>query len=150
MPGQGGLNFVDLMLKLARERGRVRVVDDEGGHADIHLTACEANSDSKPVRCLRTVPRDCGRRKCLRTNFSGDLRYQTHVRLRSQLGRGFRPRLQRPSYAALENHALKKRHLNVFTTWQEGLRDHLGVCEPCSVPTAIPHLDAQTCKPTKS
>ena len=26
---KGGLNFVDLMLKLARERGKVRVVDDE-------------------------------------------------------------------------------------------------------------------------
>ena len=29
MPAKGGLNFVELMLKLGRERGKVRVVADE-------------------------------------------------------------------------------------------------------------------------
>ena len=58
--GKGGLNFVELMLKLARERGEVRVVDRRVGQSHFDGGAGAANRCLEPFKVLRTVPRHSG------------------------------------------------------------------------------------------
>ncbi len=58
--GKGGLNFVDLMLKLGRERGKVRVVDSEEVTPTSTTELAQQMVRTQPQRQLRTVP--CNRR----------------------------------------------------------------------------------------
>ena len=128
---KGGLNFVDLMLKLARERGRVRVVDDEV------VTPTSTSQLAKQIVILSRsdaygLYHATAEGRCSWFEFAREI-FQlknTDVGLEVASAGEFPAKVQRPSYAALENRALKKRHLNIFTTWQEGLCDYLGVREP--------------------
>ena len=61
---KGGLNFIELMLKLAKERGEVRVVDSEISHSDLDVGTWPADRCAQSLRFLRVVP--ChGRGQCL-------------------------------------------------------------------------------------
>jgi dTDP-4-dehydrorhamnose reductase len=128
---KGGLNFVDLMLKLARERGRVRVVDNE------YVTPTSTSQLAKQMVMLcrcdayglyhATAEGECSWYEFAREIFQLT---DTNVRLDVASAAEFPAKVPRPSYSVLENHALKIRGLNVFGTWQEGLRDYIGVREP--------------------
>ena len=128
---KGGLNFVDLMLKLARERGRVRVVDDEV------VTPTSTSQLAKQIVILSRCDayglyHATAEGKCSWYEFAREIFQLTNTEVRLEVAAPgeFPAKVQRPSYAALENHGLKERRLNVFTTWQEGLCDYLGVREP--------------------
>jgi dTDP-4-dehydrorhamnose reductase len=128
---KGGLNFVDLMLKLARGRGRVRVVDDEFvtptstaelAQQIVVLSQCDAYG----------LYHATAEGKCSWYEYAKEI-FQltdTDVRLEVATSAEFPAKVPRPSYSVLENHALKLRGLNRFSSWQEGLCEYLGVREP--------------------
>ena len=123
---KGGLNFVELMLKLAKERGEVRVVDSEFvsptfthelaqqivdlGHGDhfglYHATAegsCSWYEFAREIFALTKTP----------------------VKLNAAAPNEFPAKVPRPLYSVLENAGLKKIGLNRFQPWAEGLRKYL-------------------------
>ena len=124
--GKGGLNFVDLMLKLGREREEVRVVDDEivsptptvelagqiarlahcDGYGTYHATAegsCSWYAFAREIFRLRKVK----------------------ARLAVARAGEFPAKVPRPSYSVLENRGLKTAGMNAFRPWEEGLRCYL-------------------------
>jgi len=128
---KAGLNFVDLMLKLARERGRVRVVDDE------FVTPTSTAELAKQIVVLSRCDayglyHATAEGKCSWYEYAKEI-FQltdTDVRLEVATSAEFPAKVPRPSYSVLENHALKIHGLNGFSSWHEGLREYLGVREP--------------------
>lgn len=122
---KGGLNFIELMLKLARERGEVRVVDDEivspTSTRDIaRQTVTLSRSDAYGLYHA-TAESSCSWYAFAREIF--DLT-ATKVNLIKAGPNEFPIKVPRPKYSVLENAGLKKQGLNVFRTWQEGLREY--------------------------
>ena len=62
---KGGLNFVELMLKLAREKGKVRVVDDEYVSPTFTAEIAEQTVALSRSQLERTFSRDSGRKLLL-------------------------------------------------------------------------------------
>lgn len=132
---KGGLNFIELMLKLAKERGEVRVVDSE-----VVSPTSTAELADQMVRLSRcecyglyhaTAEGSCSWYEFAREIFAIT---DTPVRLKIAGPDEFPAKVPRPKYSVLENKALKKSDLNAFRPWQEGLHDYLGdrVKSPCS------------------
>ena len=124
--GKGGLNFVELMLKLAGEREEVRVVDDEfvsptptAQIAD-QLVVLSRTSDYGLYHA--STEGSCSWYEFARTIF--DL---SGVKTRLERARPgeFPAKVRRPRYSVLENAALKRRSLNRFGPWRGGLQDYL-------------------------
>lgn len=124
--GKGGLNFVELMLKLARERGRVRVVNDEVvsptstaelAEQVVALSACEAYG-------LYHATSEGG---CSWYEFAKEIFAITNTPVQLEVARPgeFPAKVPRPTYSVLENQALKSERLNVFREWREGLHNYL-------------------------
>lgn len=125
---KAGLNFVELMLKLARERGEVRVVDSEFvtptptvqlAQQIVVLSRCEYYG-----LYHATAEGSCSWFEFAREIFAIT---GTPVTLTPAKVGDFPIKVPRPTYSVLENHALKSRGLNIFEPWQSGLRDYLGV-----------------------
>ena len=123
---KGGLNFVELMLKLAKERGEVRVVDSE-----VVSPTSTAELAEQLVQLSRS---DCyglyhatAEGNCTWYEFAREIFAQTDTPVRLKVaGPGeFPARVPRPKYSALENQALKNRGLNTFKPWQNGLHMYL-------------------------
>jgi dTDP-4-dehydrorhamnose reductase len=123
---KGGLNFVELMLKLARERGAVKVVDSE------FVTPTPTREIAKQIVALSrsdayglyhaTAEGSCSWYEFAREIFS---RTNTKVDLTVAGPNEFPAKVPRPRYSVLENQALKERGLNVFEPWQKGLQAYL-------------------------
>jgi dTDP-4-dehydrorhamnose reductase len=123
---KGGLNFVELMLKLARERSEVRVVDDEV------ITPTSTAELAKHIACLTrfdgygvyhaTAEGSCSWYECAREIFS--CRGIT-TRLTIAGPGEFPAKVPRPSYSVLENGAFKANGINSFKPWEIGLREYL-------------------------
>ena len=123
---KGGQNFVDLMLRLARERGTIRVVAHE-------FTTPTATADlaQQIVRLSRsdayglyhaTAEGWCSWHHFAREIFElARIKVQLHVAAPDE----FRLKVPRPSYSVLENRELKNRNLNAFRPWQAGLQEYL-------------------------
>jgi dTDP-4-dehydrorhamnose reductase len=125
--GKGGLNFVDLMLKLARERGEVRVVDDEAVSPTFTEQLARqivvlSQSDSYGLYHA-TSEGSCSWYEFAREIFAIT---NTRVNLRVASPNDFPAKVLRPRYSVLENRALKLRGVNTFRPWQDGLRQYLG------------------------
>lgn len=124
--GKGGLNFVELMLKLARERGEVRVVDSEV----ISPTSTEELAQQMVVlsRSDRyglfhaTAEGSCSWYELAQEIFAT---LNTKVNLKVARPGEFPAKVARPKYSVLENHALKAGGLNVFGSWQNALHKYL-------------------------
>jgi dTDP-4-dehydrorhamnose reductase len=125
---KGGLNFVELMLKLARERGEVRVVDSE------FVTPTPTPQLAQQIVLLSrseayglyhaTAEGSCSWFDFAREIFEVT---KTPVQLTAASAGDFPVKVPRPTYSVLENSALKSRGLNTFEPWQNGLRDYLGI-----------------------
>jgi dTDP-4-dehydrorhamnose reductase len=124
---KGGLNFIELMLKLAKERGEVRVVDSE--FVSPTPTPEIARQIVALSRCNSyglyhaTAEGSCSWHEFAKEIFALT---NTKVTLKVAGPNEFPAKVPRPKYSVLENRALKSRGLNVFTTWQAGLREYLG------------------------
>jgi dTDP-4-dehydrorhamnose reductase len=123
---KGGQNFVDLMLKLARTRGRVRVVNDE--FVSPTPTAVLARQIVRLSRCNdyglyhATSEGHCSWHEFAREIFSLS---EVDVNLEVAVPGEFPSKAPRPHYSVLENHRLKHIGLNLFTSWKVGLRQYL-------------------------
>jgi dTDP-4-dehydrorhamnose reductase len=132
---KGGLNFIELMLKLAKERGEVRVVDSEtvtptstaelaqqivrlsrsDSYGLYHATAEGSSSWYEFAREIFTLT-------------------GTEVRLKVAAPGEFPAKVARPKYSVLENQALKNQGLNIFKPWQDALQKYLGARIKSSTP----------------
>jgi len=123
---KGGQNFVDLMLRLARERGCVRVVDNE-------FTSPTPTVDL--ARQIVTLSRTgayglyhaSAEGCCSWYEFAGEIFSVAgaEVKLETAAPGEFPMKVPRPACSVLENHELKKFNLNVFRPWQIGLHEYL-------------------------
>ena len=123
---KGGLNFVELMLKLARERGKVRVVDHEfvtpTRTTDIALQIVALSRSDAYGLYHSTAEGECSWHA-----FAAEIFRLTNTPVTLEIAgpNEFPAKVPRPLYSVLENKALKKHSLNVFRPWQEGLREYL-------------------------
>jgi len=127
--GKGGLNFVELMLKLARERGQVRVVDDEV------LTPTWTEEIARQLLHLLRQGAPSGiyhataEGACSWYEFAAAIfeLTKTAVRLEKARPGEFAAKVARPKYSVLENAALKKLGLNRMANWRDALTAYLKV-----------------------
>lgn len=123
---KGGLNFVELMLKLARERDELRVVDDEfvtpTPTVQIANQLIALSRSSNYGLYHATAEGSCSWYEFAREIFSA-----TGISIRLERARPgeFPAKVSRPKYSVLENQALKAKQLNVFTDWRDGLDHYL-------------------------
>jgi dTDP-4-dehydrorhamnose reductase len=131
---KGGLNFVDLMLKVARERGRVRVVDSEfvspTATTDLaHQMVALSHSDAYGLYHA-TAEGSCSWYEFAQEIFSVA---GIDVKLEVASPAEFPAKVPRPHYSVLENRGLKTCGLNLFEPWQAGLRNYLLQPQPAFV-----------------
>lgn len=124
---KGGLNFIELMLKLAKERGEVRVVDSE--------MVTPTSTVELAQQMVRLTHSDCyglyhatAEGSCSWYEFAREIFAvtDTPVRLKVAAPDEFPAKVARPKYSVLENRALKSRGLNAFKPWQDALHKYLG------------------------
>jgi len=127
---KGGRNFVELMLKLAKERGEVRVVDSEW------VTPTSTRDLAQQIVALSRsdaygLYHATAEGACSWYEFAHEIFAITNtpVKLKVAGANEFPAKVPRPMYSVLENRALKLRGLNTLGTWQDGLRDYLGVSQ---------------------
>jgi len=123
---KGGQNFVDLMLRLARERGRVRVVDNE-------FTSPTATADL--ARQIAALSRShayglyhaSAEGSCSWYEFAREIFRVADVSVTLEVASAneFPAKVPRPAYSVLENRGLKSHRQNLFSLWQDGLHTYL-------------------------
>jgi dTDP-4-dehydrorhamnose reductase len=123
---KGGRNFVELMLKLGRERGRVRVVADE-------FVSPTATLDvARQIRALA----DCSAYGLYHATAEGSCSWHEFAqKIFAAAGMAvpvdvadsseFAGKVPRPHYSVLENRRLKTTGLNTFRPWEIGLAEYL-------------------------
>lgn len=123
---KGGLNFVELMLKLAKERGEVRVVDSEivspTATAELAKQIVALSRSDAYGLYHATAEGSCSWYEFARQIFALT---NTPVVLKAAGPHEFPAKVARPSYSVLENAALKARGLNRFEPWQQALQKYL-------------------------
>jgi len=123
---KNGHNFVDLMLQLARTRGRVRVVNDEfvspTPTADLARQVVALSRSDDYGLFHATSEGSCSWYEFAREIFS---LAEVEVKLEVASPGEFPGKALRPHYSVLENRALKRIGLNVFASWKAGLRQYL-------------------------
>jgi dTDP-4-dehydrorhamnose reductase len=124
---KGGLNFIELMLKLAKERGKVRVVDSEivspTSTAELAQQIVKLSRSDAYGLYHATAEGSCSWYEFAREIFAMT---DTSVRLEIAGPNEFPAKVARPTYSVLENRALKSQGLNIFRPWQEALHNYLG------------------------
>jgi len=135
---KGGQNFVDLMLRLARERGRVRVVDSE--FVSPTPTVDVARQIAALTRCdayglyHATAEGSCSWYEFAREIFSVA---EIEVKLEAAAPSEFPAKVPRPRYSVLENRGLKSLRLNQFEPWQVGLRRYVSQIQTAFVDQSV-------------
>ena len=125
--GKGGMNFVELMLKLSRERDEVRVVDDE------ILTPTSTIEIARQIVKMIDSNAKYGlyhataEGSCSWYEFAGEIFNITKPKIKfNKAAPGeFAVKVNRPSYSVLENKFLKDQGINMMRHWKEGLREYL-------------------------
>jgi dTDP-4-dehydrorhamnose reductase len=135
---KGGLNFVELMLKLARERDELRVVSEEfvtpTPTVQIAAQLVALSRSDRYGLYHATAEGSCSWYEFAREIFDAT---GTKVRLEKASSSEFPAKVPRPSYSVLENHALKAAQLNVYTHWREGLHQYLTERDKRSATTVV-------------
>jgi len=135
---KGGLNFIEVMLKLAKERGEVRVVDSEvvspTSTAELAQQMVRLSQSDSYGLYHATAEGSCSWYEFAREIFELT---DTRVRLNAAGPNEFPAKVPRPKYSVLENKALKSHGLNIFKPWQEGLQKYLGKRIKTSSPSVL-------------
>jgi dTDP-4-dehydrorhamnose reductase len=123
---KGGLNFVELMLKLGRERRDVAVVDDE-----FITPTCTTDLALQMVVLSRSdyygLYHATSEGSCSWHEFAHEIFRIANIsiHLKAASPEEFPTRVVRPKYSVLENQALKLRALNAFKSWRHALQEYL-------------------------
>jgi dTDP-4-dehydrorhamnose reductase len=143
---KAGRNFVDLMLTLARTRGKVRVVDNEfvspTPTIDLARQIVSVSGCSSYGLYHASSEGSCSWYEFAREIFALT---QVEVCLEVAAPGEFPAKAPRPSYSVLENRELKKIGRNVFTSWKNGVREYLLECAPDAL-AACPQVVAGAAK----
>ncbi len=127
---KGGANFVELMLRLARERGMVKVVTDEqvSPTSTLDLARQLKVLAEHPLRGIihATAEGECSWYEFARAIFTLT---NTPVELLPATKADFPAKTPRPAYSVLENQRLKAAGLNVMKPWKEALAEYLSLRE---------------------
>ncbi len=123
---KGGLNFIELMLKLAKERGKVRVVDSE---------IVTPTSTSELARQMARLSHSdayglyhaTAEGSCSWHEFATEVFAMTNTKVNLEVAgpNEFPAKVPRPKYSVLENRGLKNHKINIFKPWQDGVREYL-------------------------
>jgi dTDP-4-dehydrorhamnose reductase len=123
---KGGLNFIELMLKLAKERPSLRVVNDE------FVSPTSTPELAKQMVVLSRsdsygLYHATAEGSCSWYEFAGEIFALASTKVDLQIAgpNEFPAKVPRPKYSVLENCGLKKHGLNVFRPWQEGVHEYL-------------------------
>ncbi len=123
---KGGLNFIELMLKLAKERGKVRVVDSEfvtpTSTAELARQIVQLSHSDAYGLYHATAEGSCSWHEFAREIFAMT---NTKVNLEVAGPNEFPAKVPRPKYSVLENRGLKNHKINVFKPWQDGVHEYL-------------------------
>lgn len=123
---KGGLNFVTLMLKLAKERDEVRVVDDEiltPTYTDEIARQIVRLSQCTEYGLFHVSAQD----SCSWYEFAGEIFKFTNASVRLLIADPgeFPAKVARPKYSVLENKALQSVGLDIIPHWSVGLQRYL-------------------------
>lgn len=123
---KGGLNFVELMLKLAKERDEIRVVDDE----ILTPTSTKelANQVIKMIDCSKYgIYHATAEGSCSWYAFAKKIFEIAYVKTNLQIAgpNEFPMKVLRPKYSVLENANLKRENINLLGNWEDGLKNYL-------------------------
>ena len=123
---KGGRNFVELMLKLGRERGMVRVVDSEvvspTPTAQIAAQMCDLSRSEAYGLYHATAEGSCSWYGFAREIFKvANLKVDVQIAGPNE----FPAKVPRPKYSVLENRGLKRLGMNRFVDWRDGLQQYL-------------------------
>jgi dTDP-4-dehydrorhamnose reductase len=123
---KGGQNFVELMLRLGRERGGVRVVDSE------FVSPTSTIDVARQVVALSGCDEfglyhATGEGSCSWYEYAKEIYSLANVNAKVEVAGSseFPAKVARPYYSVLENRALKRLGLNKFRPWQEALATYL-------------------------
>jgi dTDP-4-dehydrorhamnose reductase len=129
-----GLNFVELMRKLSKERDEIRVVADE------FVTPTPTVEIARQLIVLSRTSHyglfhATAEGSCSWYEFARSILDLTGSKTRLVQARPgeFSAKVPRPRNSVLENAALKREGLNVFRHWREGLEEYLATRETPSV-----------------
>jgi dTDP-4-dehydrorhamnose reductase len=123
---KGGLNFVELMRKLARESKPIKVVDSE-----FVTPTCTTDLARQIVRLSRCenygLYHATAEGSCSWYEFASEIfaLTDTPVAMKAANPADFPSKVRRPAYSVLENAGLKSIGANVFRPWQDGLKEYL-------------------------
>jgi dTDP-4-dehydrorhamnose reductase len=124
--GKSGENFVQMMLRYAREKSEVRVVDDEvltpTATAEIARQIIAMKDEDASGIFHATAEGHCSWYEFAREIFR-------MMNIKTQLSKAdpneFSSVVKRPKYSVLENKRLKDVRVNKFRHWQDGLKEYL-------------------------
>jgi dTDP-4-dehydrorhamnose reductase len=123
---KGGQNFVDLMLRLGRERGEVRVVDTE------FVSPTSTTDLARQVVALSGCDEfglyhATGEGSCSWYEYAKEIYSLANLNAKVEVASSseFPAKVARPHYSVLENRGLNQLGLNKFRPWQEALEAYL-------------------------
>lgn len=123
--GKGG-NFVELMLRLAKEKNHLSVVDDQ-----IVSPTYTLDLAKQIIKLIKTgafgLYHATSQGQCSWYSFAKEIfsLTNTNVKLESIPSAKFPTQAKRAHFSVLENENLKKLGIDIMRDWQEGLRDYL-------------------------
>lgn len=123
---KGGSNFVNLMLKLAKERDEVRVVDDEV------LTPTFTEDIASQMVSMSDVDEYglyhvTAQGSCSWHRFTAKIFELAKAKVKLSIAdpSEFPAKVPRPKYSVLENEGLKSLNLDIMLHWEDGLQRYL-------------------------
>jgi len=122
-----GYNFVDLMLKLAKEREEVRVVDNEFLTPTFTEEIAEQISFMMEKKAKTGLYHVTAEGSCSWHEFAKEIfsLSQSDVTLNVAAPGEFAVKVNRPEYSVLENKNLKEQGLNIMSHWKDGLKKYI-------------------------
>jgi dTDP-4-dehydrorhamnose reductase len=123
---KNGLNFVKLMLELAKERAEIRVVDDEV------LSPTFTEDIASQIVALSKIDQYglyhmTAQGSCSWYAFAAKLFEFTKTKVKLSIASPgeFLNKVPRPKYSVLENNRLKALSLDIMPNWEDGLCNYL-------------------------
>jgi dTDP-4-dehydrorhamnose reductase len=123
---KGGDNFVRLMLRLGRERGKVKVVDDE-----FVAPTYTVDLANQIVQLARTdefgLYHATSAGECSWNEFATAIFEEAAIDVLTEVATAadFPAKVRRPAYSVLDNRALRDRRLDVMPTWRDALKRYV-------------------------
>ncbi len=123
---KNGLNFIQLMLKLAKEKDELNVVGDE----IVSPTATYDIANLLPILIEKEV---CGiihltsEGECSWHEFASEIFNYTHTQIKlNKVDSAFFPaKTPRPKYSVLENESIKSKGIQSLPHWRDALHNYL-------------------------